>query len=197
MHAALLASALPHRAPSGQTQRENLVARITLTRATPSHQVVKAESPQVADNAIPASPTKLTPTIATEPHEQGSAQHIDKKATDPQSASQYVDTPLLTTLPRVVGDFFIPFPPSAPNGSFKTIITVYIDERGRTEHVYIPEGALPDVLADTVLSALSDARFAPGQVNGAPVKSSVQIEIAFESAHLESNSDGLLSPVSE
>ncbi|MDD2976903.1 energy transducer TonB [Aquabacterium sp.] len=108
------------------------------------------------------------------------------QAADTQpSPPPYVAASLLTIRPRVVGDLLILYPPSAPTGTFKTQVTIHIDEQGRVEQVLLSGDTLPPELANSAISAFNAARFTPGEVDGIPVRSSVQIEIEFDSDEMQ------------
>lgn len=101
----------------------------------------------------------------------------------------YVDASLLTIRPRVVGDLLLLYPPSAPSGTFKAQVTILIDEQGRVEQVLLADDALPPELANSAISAFKAARFTPGEVDGTPVRSSVQIEVEFDSDEMQLQPD--------
>lgn len=164
----MLLMALPtDQLPTATTSPNDAAVRLTLVRA-----------------ALGSSNTLETVASARSPAAVDAISHAENSApaSDPHAqAPAYVDVNLLTTRPRMVGDVFITYPPSAPSGTFKTLLTIDIDESGHVERVLVPDNSLPEVLAEAATAAFKEARFTPGERHGAAVKTSVQIEITFDS----------------
>lgn len=158
-------------------QSEHLT-HITLGRVAPAGDAPPHTPPTPAETSPPP------PVVA--PHQ---APNPDQAAADPTTAPTYVDASLLTTRPRIAGDLLLIYPPSAPSGIYKAQVTIHIDEQGWVEQVLVPDGALPTELAEAAISAFKAARFTPGEIDGTPVKSSVQIEVEFDSTEMQLQSD--------
>lgn len=163
----LMASSMVH-VPPAATSPNDAAVRLTLVHPTPR----SSNTPETIDASSPP------------PAAEDATSHVENgaPASHPHAqAPAYVDVNLLTNRPRMVGDIFITYPPSAPSGTFKTRLTIDIDESGHVERVLIPDNSLPEVLAEAAIAAFKEARFDPGRLHGAPVKTSVQIEVAFDS----------------
>lgn len=119
---------------------------------------------------------------------------LDAPAHDtPQPASAYVDDSLLTARPSVSGNIQILFPPDAPEGLFQATLKIYIDEDGSVQQVDVEAINLPEPLANAAIAAFKAARFAAGEVNGTPVKSTSRIEVVFNSGSTAATPDDLHS----
>ena len=190
-HAWLLSGSPWSGAAGAPPQRSHQVTRITLSH--PGQKSATAPPPQSPQGA---SPSQAHGEIASQDASEFKPDE-NHNAPAPGSAlpsSTYVDENLLTARPSVSGDILIPFPPDAPNGVFKATLKIYIDEHGAVQQVDVDEHSIPESLANAAIAAFKAARFAPGEVNGAPVKSTLSIEIVFNSGDVAAARDDLLSP---
>ncbi len=178
LHAALLVFASGGHLPAPLLPQSERLTHIILARAVPAG----GAPPHTPITSAETSPPP--PVVA--PHQ---APNPDQAAADPTTAPTYVDASLLTTRPRIAGDLLLIYPPSAPSGIYKAQVTIYIDEQGWVEQVLVPDGALPTELEEAAISAFKAARFTPGEIDGTPVKSSVQIEVEFDSTEMQLQSD--------
>jgi Gram-negative bacterial TonB protein C-terminal len=74
--------------------------------------------------------------------------------------------------------------PSIPGvgGTHVGLLTLFIDEMGRVLKVRVDSQALPAEMQDAARSAFMHAAFAPGLVDGLPVRSRIRVEVVFESS---------------
>lgn len=167
LHVALLTlSSLGHVSSPVMSQKKD-ITRITLVHATPR------------GSNIPASIN--APSVAAAENGPPNSVNLESASGTDSDTPPHVDVNALTTRPRIVGDFFIPYPPSAPSGVFKARLTIDVDELGQVERVLIPNDTLPEVLAEATIAAFQGARFTPGELNGIRVRTSIQIEVSFDS----------------
>lgn len=190
LHAWLLYGAQWSSASAAPSQWSHQVTRITLSH--PAQKSVTARTQQSRQVTLPSQ--QHGKTALQDARELKDAEAHDAPTPDaPQPTSTYVDESLLTARPSVSGDILIPFPPDAPEGVFKATLKLYIDEHGSVQQVDVEEISIPEPLANAAISAFKAARFAPGEVNGAPVKSTLSIEIVFNSGDVAATPNDLLS----
>lgn len=186
LHAWLLYGASPSGMAPAPPQRSHQVTRVVLphpaqqSAATPPQQSLQGELPPHPHNEIASQGSNELEKI--EAHEARAPDSL-------QPASAYIDEKLLATKPSVSGEVLIPFPPEAPEGVFKATLTLYIDQHGTVQQVEVVENSIPEPLANAAITAFRAAKFAPGELNGVPVKSTLSIEIVFDSADVAAPSN--------
>lgn len=62
------------------------------------------------------------------------------------------------------------------------ILRLFINEDGGIDRIATEQSVLPEAHAQRLIDAFAHARFLPGQIDGAPVKSQMRIEVRLESA---------------
>lgn len=62
------------------------------------------------------------------------------------------------------------------------ILRLFINEEGGIDRVATEQSVLPEAHAQRLIDAFTQARFLPGQLDGAPVKSQMRVEVRLESA---------------
>ena len=97
----------------------------------------------------------------------------------------YLPRALLSVVPQTLARIDIAFPPEV-HGSVNlgTELALFIDETGTVRHVRIDGGPLPPALEEAARSAFLSARFTPGELNGAPVRSLIRVAIRFDTEPL-------------
>ena len=92
----------------------------------------------------------------------------------------------LTTRPHAQHDIQPQFPTGAEAGSAagRIILRLFISEAGRVDDLLIERSDLPKAFEESARHAFADARFAPGEIDGAPVKSQMRVEVTFETGGL-------------
>lgn len=134
-----------------------------------------------------ANATPLPSAPVMHPLPQNEMDAIEPSAPQAPSAPEasashtYVNAADLTTKPRAMTEVFLSFPPNAPGGLYKLTLVIHIDEHGLVDHINVSDTDLPHVFADTAINAFSQIQFTPGQVDGNPVKTSLTIEVTFDS----------------
>lgn len=183
-HAWLLSGSPWSGAAGAPPQRSHQVTRITLSHPAQKSATAPPQSPQGTSPSQAHGEIASQDTSEFKPDENRNAPVPDLAL----PSSTYFDDNLLTARPSVSGDILIPFPPDAPDGVFKATLKIYIDERGAVQQVDVDERSIPASLANAAIAAFKTASFIPGEVNGAPVKSTLSVEIVFNSG------DGAVAP---
>lgn len=62
------------------------------------------------------------------------------------------------------------------------ILRLFINEEGGIDRIATEQSVLPEAHAQRLTEAFAQARFLPGQIDGAPVKSQMRVEVRLESA---------------
>lgn len=95
----------------------------------------------------------------------------------------YVPRPLLTVPPAAITAVVFAAPQGdAFRGGHVGILSLFIDEHGRVQRIEAEAPALPEVFEQAARDAFIAAQFAPGEVDGAAVKSRVWVEVVFDDA---------------
>jgi len=96
--------------------------------------------------------------------------------------AQYTPSGRLTVRPSAVGEIAIPYPKGVDHrGVVKSMLTLFIDEKGTVVKVKMDESDLPAPFQDAAKHAFARARFYPGRIDDLPVRSRMRIEVTFES----------------
>ena len=105
-------------------------------------------------------------------------------APDDASWGGYARRDTLDRGPQALGIVQIAFPPGTePGRVFSGRLTLFIDEAGAVRKVASADGSdagLPPPLVEAAREAFLQARFAPGEREGAAVKSRIDIEVSFD-----------------
>ncbi|MBT2300810.1 energy transducer TonB [Variovorax paradoxus] len=93
--------------------------------------------------------------------------------------------PLLSVPPIAQTPVMIAAPPGESGiGRHVGILSLFIDEEGRVQHIAANEPLLPPTFEQAARDAFMSAQFAPGQVDGRVVKSRVRVEVVFDNTPL-------------
>ena len=177
--------------PASNTNPPRFI-RLTLAEAAaPTQSETTPVGAQHTSAEIPADPQQTG--LSTDEPEVGADRNpiFEQGILSPPSA--YVDERVLTARPRVLGAPQFTFPSDAPEGVFSATLKIYIDELGNVQRVAIPGDELARPLTDMVIAAFMALKFAPGEVNGQPVKTTLSIEINFHNGGEVAESDNLLT----
>jgi hypothetical protein len=115
------------------------------------------------------------------------AQEPAATTAEPESAAteDFVPAAQLSTRPTAIDPIEVPFPDAGSAGDLTATVDLFIDQGGRVEALEPKDQAtLPPDYLDAARSAFVGARFAPGLLEGRPVKSRLTIEISFEAASI-------------
>ena len=98
---------------------------------------------------------------------------FDEKAYRPLAAVMQPPTPI-----RPVA---VPYPEgTAVGGTVTARLTLFIDEDGNVARVSVGGAELPAAFAQAAKDAFEPAKFRPGQIDGAPVKVRMVVDVEFE-----------------
>lgn len=148
------------------------------------------------DAATATAPSTVQPLADA----AGSADTADAtttaSSTAPTSASASADSDttftgyarrdMLDRAPQALGIVQISYPPGVEPGSVRTgRLTLFIDEAGAVRKVLLvspadAQNALPAPFVEAAREAFLQARFAPGERQGMPVKSRIDVEVSFD-----------------
>ncbi len=175
------------RAPSAATLRF-VVASVAAPAPAPARPAIVA--PEVPDRPLArravneAEPALApAPVFATEnPEAAAPAAAPGVASTEgPGVPLDYLPRALLSVVPQPLASIDIAFPPAVQGSvNLGTELALFIDEAGTVRHVRIDGAPLPPALEEAARSAFLNARFTPGELNGAPVRSLIRVAIRFD-----------------
>ena len=157
-----------------------------------------------AESSSPTTAVTVSPPPSASRHKPGpsptqpqtaaqNAQAVPPKAdvasrpliAPPSSAGdndEYVPRPLLSVAPVAQAPVTLIAPPGDTRMARHVgILSLFIDEEGRVQHIAANEPVLPPAFEQAAREAFMAARFTPGEVDGLPVKSRVRVEVVFDS----------------
>ncbi|TDP81744.1 hypothetical protein EV672_107175 [Aquabacterium commune] len=163
---------------------------------------VSAEQP-MSDAAAPADTSEaITAEAITASEPAGPA--VETPVSDAAASSQaptsadsaatftgYARRDMLDRPPQALGIVQIGYPAGVEPGRVRTgRLTLFIDEAGAVRKVMVAtpqnaEDALPAPFVEAAREAFLQARFAPGERQGMPVKSRIDVEVSFDGRETE------------
>lgn len=133
-------------------------------------------SPEQAEVPAPDAPRDVAPEVKPIP-----------PGGDADTAfTGYARRDMLDRAPQALGIVQINYPSGVEPGRVHTgRLTLFIDESGAVRKVLVatpsnPEDALPAPFVEAAREAFLQARFTPGERQGVPVKSRIDIEVRFD-----------------
>jgi len=186
--AALLQSRMPVAAHAGSARNAVQVRLVSAeAMSTPAAAVVAEPAkplPRPAKTATrtlkdePASPAeRVTAAVPT-----SAADLAPPPAAGFERDADYLPRSALTVPPRARDQVVIDYP--FFDGALQRYVAefdLFIDDSGGVVRVVGATPDLPAILADAVRQAFLAARFAPGELDGRPVRSRMRIEVTFDS----------------
>ena len=125
----------------------------------------------------PAGPDPAAVAAAPPP----STGELGGAAVEAGAPPEYLPRERLSVAPRPLASIDIPFPPEvAGTVNLATELSLFIDETGTVRRVRVDGAALPPALEDAARSSFLAARFAPGELDGAPVRALIRVAVSFE-----------------
>lgn len=137
----------------------------------------RQEGEPLAEPALPADPDPVAvPALA--PAASGSQVEPGEAGLD-----EYLPRRLLSVAPVAQQPVELLWPDDVrvAAGRYGAVLVLFIDEQGVVQRVKVESGDLPPALQELALAAFAGASFAPGQVQGVPVKSRIRVEVEFQS----------------
>jgi len=100
----------------------------------------------------------------------------------------YLPRPMLTIAPRALTPVVIDYPRFDGEADFYSgEFDLFIDDDGSVARVTAATADLPGILGNAVREAFLSARFAPGELQGRPVRARIRIEVTFDSRKIGSS----------
>jgi protein TonB len=183
--------------PAAMTARADMVTPGLLPAPANTARVADhTPRPDAADTPVDAWPVEVSDP-AREPeneHLERPAQAVEAGAEAAPAAAEvpYYPRPELDVGPAPQGPILIDFPRGVneePGGARHVgRLSLFIDEAGTVRQVAIvpTDPPLPPAMQDAARNAFLQARFAPGQRQGAIVRSRIDIEVTFDDRPLGS-----------
>ena len=142
----------------------------------------------IAATAEPAAPESIARAEISDGKSAGNGDHNSNQTNDGDSDDRYLSRSQLDQPPAAQADIALPFPDTAPLGSYRAVLTLFIDPTGQVQRVRTEsaegtestEGAsLPPSLDNAARQAFLAARFTPGVKDGQPVRSRIRVEVLY------------------
>lgn len=102
-----------------------------------------------------------------------------------EAENDYLPRSRLTRGPVPQQSIDLFYPETAPAGRFRAVLTLFIDEQGVVQRVRFDEAddsGLPPVLEDAARQTFLHSSFAPGEIDGRPIRSRLRIEVEYATA---------------
>jgi protein TonB len=181
-HAAPPAADTPPVAPEDAPQAVPQLAPSTTVEALPvaeplapppAQPAPPAAPPQPADPALAAAPPAVVPPAAAAPPAATITSSVDLT---------YYDARAVDVHPRALREIVPDYPEDADRRqlSGKVRLQLKLEADGRVSDIEIVHADPPEVFDESVLKAFRNARFAPAQKNGHPVRALVLIEVVYD-----------------
>lgn len=139
-----------------------------------------------AEQAAPTLRAYLLPQPATHTRlVEADAASLPERSPERESSNAtrlpaYYPARALTRMPEAIGRFDVQPPPGGDEGIHGTLtIRLWIDETGTLERLKVLASDLPKTYEDAAVAAFSRLRFAPGEINGAAVRTSLDVVIEY------------------
>ena len=158
----------------------------------------QAAEPTLSENAVSAPPAVAAARHVSPTRRKVAAASIPPPASDIQGAplnstpaastderGDYLPRPLLTVSPIAKTQISLVTPPGETQFvRYTGILSLFIDEAGRVQHISSDEPQLPPAFEQAAREAFLAAEFSPGEVEGQAGKSRVRVEGVFDSTAL-------------
>lgn len=107
---------------------------------------------------------------------------VEIRAAVPNSFEEYIPRAHLTVAPVATRPVILESPPGeTANVRHVGVLLLYIDETGKVQDAIAQEPLLPEAYEHAARAAFMAAQFSPGEFAGRTVKSSLRVEVVFES----------------
>ncbi|SOD22501.1 hypothetical protein SAMN05518800_0492 [Variovorax sp. YR752] len=107
---------------------------------------------------------------------------VEIRAAVPNSFEEYIPRAHLTVAPVATRPVILESPPGeTANVRHLGVLLLYIDETGKVQDAIAQEPLLPEAYERAARAAFMAAQFSPGEFAGRAVKSSLRVEVVFES----------------
>lgn len=188
------AGASVNRTSSVQVRTAPSPAPTALAASTAPSDATQPKASESAPASAPAS-ASAPPSPAAVPALTAVADGLDPEQLPPTGAGPvdaadqaYWPRSLLTRPPTPQQSIDLLYPALAPNGRFRAVLTLFIDEQGVVQRVRIDEAddsGLPPVLEDAARQTFLRSTFTPGEIDGRPIRSRLRIEVEYATESLQ------------
>jgi len=182
-HAAPPAEETPPRAPeveapAARPKAVPLLAPSETAEALPVAEPVAAQPAPPVAKPQPADPVPAAPQPAAAPPAAAAPAIAITSSVD----LTFYSARDLDVQPRTLREIVPEYPPGADRQrlSGKVRLQLKLEADGRVSDVEIVHAVPPDVFNESAIRAIRDARFAPAQRNGRPVRAQVLIEVVYD-----------------
>lgn len=150
-----------------------------------------AAAPVAAAERPPARQTTPAPAAAPSvaPQKAGPSPSGAQVAAAPPTAQEQASAPVevpylprgqLTVPPRVLGMVNVPFPDGVTGVvDLRVQFTLFIDEAGVVQRIRVDTPDVHPAFDRALRETFAAARFAPGELDGVPVRSQMRLEVEF------------------
>lgn len=150
------------------------------------HAPAKGDTPALPNGAEPSVAHASTDTDTDNSTSTNALPPAEAMTVAEEAFTGYARRDMLDRAPQALGIVQISYPPGVEPGRVRTgRLTLFIDEAGAVRKVMMlappdPQDALPPPFVEAAREAFLQARFAPGERQGVPVKSRIDIEVSFD-----------------
>lgn len=136
----------------------------------------KPSLPSTIDTAAvgPQQINQRVPAAAAPQLSDGSSGQADADGDD-----QYLPRRALDKAPAALAAIDLPYPSEAPLGTYRAVLTLFIDRAGVVQRVRGEGQSLPPSLEDAARQAFLAAHFEPGRKDGQAVRSRIRVEVEY------------------
>ncbi|MDI1349241.1 hypothetical protein [Aquabacterium sp.] len=182
-------------APSASTATTATAMQVRWTLATPTRIAQADTAPALAPPMAQPSAERTDMADAAEPFQALAPMPATSAEVSPAASPSadgdatftgYARRDMLDRPPQALGIVQISYPPGVEPGRVRTgRLTLFIDEAGAVRKVMVApppnaEDALPAPFVEAAREAFLQARFTPGERQGMPVKSRIDVEVSFD-----------------
>jgi Gram-negative bacterial TonB protein C-terminal len=161
-------------------ERDAVVTVRLLDRPVAVSPVQTAPDPMRNAASITAADQTLSPPIATAHADIAVHPFVQQGSDgDGDGDDRYLTRGELDQPPAAQADIELPFPTVAPLGSYRAVLTLFIDPTGQVQRVRTEGAGLPPSLDDAARQAFMAVRFTPGIKGDQPVRSRIRVEVAY------------------
>ena len=186
LHAALLLAfgPAPHRFGDGQAPlraSQSMTVRTLVLRSASTLSASKSPGPAAAPLPLHEAETSTLLQAPQLPPVTSKVAEQAKTSGGKGDEAGYLPRRELDEPPKLLLHVNLLWPDNAPAaGSYKSVISVFIDEAGVVQRVRMDGPELPESLQAVVRDAFLQAHFSPGRVKGFEVKSWLRMEVEFD-----------------
>jgi hypothetical protein len=152
--------------PLAQQSGEAALPSRATAAATPAADPLTGPAPVVREPSAPPQPVAAATAQASSP---------------PPPDPVYLPRGQLTVAPKLLSEVDLPFPPDVEGiVDLKVKVTLFIDEEGAVQRVRVDTPNVHPSFERVLRDSFAAARFSPGELNQARVRSQLRLEADFQ-----------------